>query len=369
MISPADGALGLYGAVGDVCAGRALGFARRRANVAARFAQRRGADAAAAWYAGLIAETGLACVATGADDSERRRTLARADYPLHGARLAAAIPGLPRATADLVRWHREHDDGTGFPDALRWDGIPADAAALGIVHAFLAVLADAPDASPAEAAFGLSAEAGRRFGVATLRAFRDYAGATGDDGSAPFEPEANEADAPAPGEDAALGALAAAIDARLPETEGRTERRVALAGPLAAKLGRDPGAAARLARLAALLDVVAAADASGPGAGPQAALADPLDPAGRAARAEHGRAAARIAGAVARYAADAPLLAASVAWHEDGPHDPLAAVVAVALAAEALDPLEAPRRIGAAGGTQFEPETVRAYLASAGAAK
>ncbi len=51
------------------------------------------------------------------DASDQVRTLILADFPLRGAWLAAAIDGLPAGTADLIRWHREHDDGTGFPDA------------------------------------------------------------------------------------------------------------------------------------------------------------------------------------------------------------------------------------------------------------
>jgi len=101
------------------------------------------------------------------------------DAPLHGAHLVAALPGLPAGAADLVRWHRERDDGTGFPDRLRWDGIPADAAALGIVHAFLDLVEDPHEPrAPEEAVFAITAESGRAFAVELVRAFREFLAAT-----------------------------------------------------------------------------------------------------------------------------------------------------------------------------------------------
>lgn len=127
-VHSADGALGLYGAVGDALAGRGLGFGRRRAALAGGFARHRGEDedtVSASWCAGLLAEIGALAVIVSADAGEHRRSLAVADAPLYGARIAAEIPGLPPATADLIRWHREHADGTGFPDRLRWTGFRA----------------------------------------------------------------------------------------------------------------------------------------------------------------------------------------------------------------------------------------------------
>jgi hypothetical protein len=333
MISPADGALGLYGAVGDACAGRRFGFARRRADVAARFARHRGAgdDAvAASWCAGLLAETGLAVVA-GPAVADGTPAPAPVDFPLYGAWLAGALRGLPPRTSDLIRWHREHDDGTGFPDALRWDGIPPDAAGVGVAHAFVAALEDPHEPrDPGEALFALMAESGRRFSVGLLRSFQAFLVGSGDGWDVPDDPAGVEPDA---GE--ALALLAARIDAREPATEGRAERRAALAGALAERLGRDRTRAERLARLSVV--------------GATAAHAAP------------------IAGSVAGYADDAPLLRATAERHEDGPLEPLAAVVALAIAAEALAPAEASRLIGAAAGTQFDPDVARAYLSLLGA--
>ncbi|MEA2718557.1 MAG: hypothetical protein QOJ39_421, partial [Candidatus Eremiobacteraeota bacterium] len=57
----------------------------------------------------------------------------------------------------------------------------------------------------------------------------------------------------------------------------------------------------------------------------------------------------------------------SAAWFEDGAADQLAGVLALVLAADSLDPLQAPRRLAAAAGTQFDPAVTRAYLALLGA--
>jgi hypothetical protein len=353
----ADGAIGLYSAVGDAFAGRRLGFGRRRAAVAARFARHRGLDdaaAAASWVAGALADAGLIAVTLPADATAQARLLAFADAPLHGARIVAAFPTLPRRAADLIRWHREHDDGTGIPDRLRWDGIPTDAAALGIVHAFLEAVED-PDEprAPAEALFTVAAESGRTFRIELVRAFRAFIAAAPDDWDAPLDPAL-----PALDDETAVTELAARIDDRDSETQGRSERLAAVASTLAARLSLDTQRAARLARLAAL------------GRAEQTPRHDDFDPLSRFARESRtavARRAAAIAAAVPAFAADAPYLAAAAAWFEDGGTDRLAGILALALAVDALAPLEAPRRIAAAAGTQFDPDVTRAYLTTLGA--
>jgi hypothetical protein len=354
----ADGALGLYSAAGDAFAGRRLGFGRRRAALAARFARHRTGDEAAAsasWAAGALADIGLVAVVLPPDAGPQARLLAVADAPLHGAHIVAGLGGIPPHAADVVRWHREHHDGTGSPDRLRWDGIPADAAALGIVQAFLEAVEDpAEPRDPGEALFAVAADSGRRFKIELVRAFREFVL------SAPDWDAAPGAAVPAVDEDAALASLAARIDARDSATAGRSERLAAAAGPLAAQLGLDAARAARLARLLAL------------GRATEDVRHDDFDPLSRFARdrrtAEASRA-AEIAAAVAAYAADAPHLAASAAWHEDGDPDRYAAVLAVVAAGDLLPADDAARRLAAAAGTQFDPEIVRAYLAGAGAAR
>jgi HD domain len=354
----ADGALGLYSAAGDAFAGRRLGFGRRRAAVAARFARHRTGDEAAAaanWAAGALAEIGLVGVALPPDATPQARLLGLTDAPLHGAHVVAGLAGLPPHAADIVRWHREHHDGTGSPDRLRWDGIPADAVALGIVHAFLEAVEDpAEPRDPAEALFAVAAESGRRFKIEVVRAFREFVLGTPDWDAAPG------ADVPAVDQDAALAALAARIDGRDAATAGRSERLATAAGPLAAQLGLDAARAARLARLLAL------------GRTTPDVRHDDFDPLSRFARdrrAAEANRAAELAGAVAGYAADAPHLAGSAAWHEDGQPDRYAALLALVAATDLLPAVDAPRRLAAAAGTQFDPEVVRAYLAGLGATR
>jgi HD domain len=353
-----DGALGLYSAVGDAFAGRRLGFGARRAALAARFAAHRRADeptVAAAWVAGALAETGLVDVVLTPDASPHARLFALADAPHHGARIVATFPSLPPQAADIVRWHREHDDGTGIPDRLQWDGIPTEAAALGIVHAFLEAIEDSDDPrGPEEALFAIVADSGRRFRIELVRAFREYVTANPRNWDAPLPVAVADLEEPS-----ALASLAARIDARDPRSPGRSERLAALAGTLAARLDLDPARAARLARLLALGRAADTMDH------------DDFDPFSRLARDRRGTAAQRaaaIAAAVPRYEPDAPYLAASAAWHEEGNANRLAAILALALAVEGLDPLDVSRRLPAAAGTQFDPDVTRVYLASLAAA-
>jgi hypothetical protein len=352
-----DGALGLYCAVGDAFAGRRLGFGRRRAALAARFAAHRRGDEAtvvAAWVAGALAETGLVDVVLTPDASPHARLFALADAPLHGARIVASLPGLPPAAADIVRWHREHDDGTGIPDRLRWDGIPVEAAALGIVHGFLEAIEDSEEPrGPDEALFTIVAESGRRYRIDLVRTFREFVTANPSSWDEPAGIVAPETD-----EDAALAALARRIDARDPRSPGRSERLAGLAGTLAGRLDLDPSRAGRLARLLAL------------GRAADEIVHDDFDPLSRLARERRdavARRAAAIAGSVPRYEPDAPYLAASAAWYEEGDANRLAAVLGLALAVDGLDPLDVPRRLPAAAGTQFDPDVTRVYLATLGA--
>jgi len=188
-----DGALEVYSAVGDAFAGRRIGFGRRRAALAANFARHRGRDdaaVAASWVAGLLAEIGCAAAADAPGETQPAGPSGPLptdpDAPLHGAHLVAALPGLPAGAADLVRWHRERDDGTGFPDRLRWDGIPADAAALGIAHAFLELVEDEGEPrAPQEAVFAITAESGRAYAIELVRAFREFIAAAPDRWDAP----------------------------------------------------------------------------------------------------------------------------------------------------------------------------------------
>jgi HD domain len=251
-----DGALEVYSAVGDAFAGRRIGFGRRRAALAANFARHRGRDdaaVAASWVAGLLAEIGCAAAADAPGETQPVGPSGPLpmdpDAPLHGAHLVAALPGLPAGAADLVRWHRERDDGTGFPDRLRWDGIPADAAALGIVHAFVELVEDEDEPrAPAEAVFAITAESGRAYAVELVRAFREFIAAAPDRWDA-----APEIAAPALDHEAASAALGSRGGSAAPSpapaavaVSERSERATAAAERVAAALAPDGVAAARI---------------------------------------------------------------------------------------------------------------------------
>ncbi len=352
----ADGALGLYSAVADAFAGRRPGFGRYRAALAARFARFRGTDeraAASVWIAAALAEIGLIDAVVPNDAPARLRARLNADMPLRGAHIVAALAGVPADAADLVRWHLEHDDGTGTPDGLRWDGIPPNAAAIGVAQAFLAAIEDpAEPREPLEALFTLGADAGRRFSVDVTRAFHAFVTAQ-PDVDAPYVPPL-----PAIDEDAALALLTDHIDARDERTRGTSGRLASRAAALAERLALDASRAARGARLLAL------------GRGAEPVPDDTFDPLSRFARdrrASYAQRASAIVAGVARFAEDAPALAASAAWYEDGTVDPYAALLAVVVAADGLDPLETPRRLAAAAGTQLHPDVTRAYLQTLGA--
>ncbi|HEY4441369.1 MAG TPA: HD domain-containing phosphohydrolase [Candidatus Elarobacter sp.] len=354
---PEEGALGVYGAVGDALAGRPKGFGRRRAALAARFARHRAVEAdavAASWYAGLLAEAGHVCVVVPAGADERRRTLALADAPLYGARIIAAIPGIPAHAGDVVRWHREHDDGTGFPDRLRWDGIPPDAAALGIVDAFLAAIEDPLEpCGPAEALFAIIGENGRRFNVELVRAFREFVTQGGAEDEARAETIEGSFD-----DTALLASLAEKLDERATRTTGRSGRVAALARALASHVGADAEHAARLGHLTALGNAVTE---------PSEEAFDPLSRFARDRRAAAAQHASELLGEVGAYAADGELLVRAAEWHADRGPDLLAGIVGLAFTVDSMDPHDAPRLVAAASGKYFDPAVAEAYVAGVGA--
>jgi diguanylate cyclase (GGDEF)-like protein len=60
-----------------------------------------------------------------------------------GERIVRAAPSLAH-TAELVRWHHERPDGTGYPDALRGDEIPVGARIIAVSDVFDAMISDRP---------------------------------------------------------------------------------------------------------------------------------------------------------------------------------------------------------------------------------
>lgn len=379
--SPASAdAIRLLSAVGDALTGRRPGFALRVAATAARFAAHRGCGAeevAAVYFAAALHAIGAVRVVVPAGANERDAAIAAWDAPAAGAAIVAGLPGLPAAAADLIRWHREAFDGTGFPDRLRWNGIPTEAMAISIVRAFVERVDElGSDAPPAEALFALMNESGRRFSVTTAREFRAFFAAHPEGFDAPF---AVEWDLEAFDSDAVIIAMCREIDARNERTLGRGDRLAVAVAAIAGKLAHlpiDPEKAALAARLTSLGKL------HGEMRGDDY---DPLSRLGREARAADAITAAQIVASAPSYAAFAEILAAVAEWHDGSglpEHrkgariDPLARILAVAMAAESLADSQyaqpekgypaPPVRIAAAAGTQFDPVVVEAYLATVG---
>jgi len=368
-------AVRLLSAIGDTLGGHGLGFGMRVASVAANFATHRGCPSdmvAASFYAGALHGIGAVRMPVGLDVSERDTAILNWDVPVHGARIVAAMSGLPAATSDYIRWHRESFDGTGYPDRLRWNGIPHAAMAINAVRAFVEALeSNGENASPAEALFALVGDTGKTFSIEIVREFRSFFAEYPET----FE---NPADVAweTTGFDAfgSVGTLCAEIDARDERTRGRGARLAHIAAAMAPAAGLDPERAAHAARLTALgrLHETLPGDDY-----------DPLSRLGRDARAADARTAERLLGVSPTFAEFAPALGAVAEWFDGtglpqrrkaGDIPPLARLLAVALAGDAMDALaqrtvtdnlpDIPVRLAAAAGKQFDPAMVTAYVAA-----
>jgi HD-GYP domain-containing protein (c-di-GMP phosphodiesterase class II) len=370
-------AVRLLSAIGDTLGGHGLGFGMRVATVAANFAAHRGCPPdmiAASFYAGALHGIGAVRSPIGRTLGERDTAIVSWDVPVHGARIVAAMNGLPPATSDYIRWHREAFDGTGYPDRLRWNGIPHAAMAVNAVRAFVEALeSNGEYASPAEALFALVGDTGKTFSIQIVREFRAFFA----ESTETFETPADIA-WDTSGFDAfdTIGTLCAEIDARDERTRGRGARLAHIAAAMAAATGLDPERAAFAARLTALgrlHDTLPGDDY------------DPLSRLGREARAADARTAERLLGASPTFAEFAPALGAVAEWFDgtglpqrrkadDIP--PLARLLAVALAGDAMDLAaqravsdnlpDVPVRLGATAGKQFDPAMVAAYVAARG---
>ena len=90
-----------------------------------------------------------------------------------GERIVRAAPSLAH-TADLVRWHHERPDGTGYPDALSGDEIPIGAGIIAVSDVFDAMVSDRPyrgGRSVEDALAELRRCAGSQFDPAVVEAF------------------------------------------------------------------------------------------------------------------------------------------------------------------------------------------------------
>ncbi len=361
-------AVRVLSAVGDTFGGHPVGFSLRVARVAARFAAWRGGDSeavAVAFYAGALHRIGAVRVVVPRDATPRDAEISGWDDPPAGAAIVRAVGGFPAATADTIRWHREAFDGTGFPDQLRWNGIPEAAMAINIARAFVAALqAQGGSGSAADAIFLLVAESGCVFTLSAMRAFREFLAAEPDAYETHFEPawEVGSADPRA-----MLVAVCAQIDARQNRTAGRGNRLESIVRAILAQLA-DPGLDPEPIVFAARLTALARTGRDG-----SADDAFTLSRLGRDSRAAQVRQTALILATAQAFAPFGAIIGATEEWYDGSglpagrsgdAIDPVARVLAVAIAAEAISAGDARGRIRAAAGKRLDPAVVSAYLAA-----
>lgn len=358
--------LSWYGALGDAASGNPPGFCTRKASVAlalCEIANSSEHDARATYFAGIlhaIGAIGNEAFVKNADLSERLARVKRWDVPAEGARIAATIRPLPEGTADLIRWQSECWDGTGFPDQLRWHGIPQ--------HAQFLALADwyARASDPEEALGAIGMQSGRAFGPESARVFTMWFHTSGGEISNDTRPTGSF-EVREDGLDAALlDDVADRVDAHN-GVAGRWRRVERLALAAAQALSLDEAAIGQI-RIAARI--------YGAGELPAPSVEDdhfdPLARLGIDARAKHAADAAAFARGIASFGDVPDAIAARGEWY-DGTGKPSGAmhrsipmttrILSVAIASEKLDRKE---RLDTAVGTQFDPRVVQALLASGG---
>jgi HD-GYP domain-containing protein (c-di-GMP phosphodiesterase class II) len=94
-------------------------------------------------------------------------------HPSTGAEIVACIPD-SELLHDIVKYHHERMDGTGYPDGLRGEQIPLGSRVLAVTDAYLTMISDRPFAprfSHEEAARELERCSGRQFDPQVVKAF------------------------------------------------------------------------------------------------------------------------------------------------------------------------------------------------------
>ncbi len=374
--SPEPGALAdvlsLFGAVADAAAGSPPEATPSIASLAvwmARLAELSQEEADALYFAALLRNLGaLGNPAFGKGEPlpARLAEMHRWDIPVSGARLCESIRALPRPTADLVRWSAERWDGTGYPDQLRWHGIPRAAQALHLACTYVRF------ADREEALATIAGESGQAFAPEQTRTFVLWYHACGGE----IEPvgiplHALDSELATTGE--IVDTLADRIDAHN-GTPGRWRRVLQRAEHASAALQLPPSDRAQLACAVRFFAAGEIDDAilEAERFGPMARL-------GVKNRAKHAVAAAALLERSTTLGAAAPLLRARAEWYDgtgkpDGlRHEaipPAAMVLSACIAYDALEqsarektredhrrPLD---RIETASGTQFDPRVVSA---------
>jgi response regulator RpfG family c-di-GMP phosphodiesterase len=357
--------LAVYGAIGDAACGNPPGFAQRKAAAAVSLARVAGIESDecdAIYFAAVLHAVGAIgnpAYRKGERLSERLARMESWDTPAMGARICEELAPLPRSTADLVRWQAECWDGTGYPDQLRWHGIPHGAMVLAIADAFSRA------ADPEETLAIVAMQSGRAFSPEVTRTFTMWYHMAGGEAD-PVEPPIHALVNVTPDAAASLiDAIADRVDAHN-GVEGRwrrVERLAQHAGTILGLRGED----------AANLSLAVRFYGAGEIAEDELSEAsfDPLARLGIDDRASHAVAAAALVAGNPTLGGASAVLRARGEWY-DGTgkpegllHKAIPAAAGILAAAIAYDHLDHKDRIDTASGTQFDPHAVRAVLEAA----
>ncbi|MFN2528717.1 MAG: HD-GYP domain-containing protein [Candidatus Baltobacteraceae bacterium] len=365
--------ISLFGAVGDYALGNPAGYGPQIGSLAAAIAQIGGCEPQQCdtiQLAGVL--HGIGALGNGGlrkSDAlpPRAAMMERWNIPATGALMCEQIPGLPKDTADIVRWHAEAWDGTGYPDQLRWHGIPRAAQLLHIAEMFV------EHDEPEDALAKIQESSGRIFSPDEVRTFVMWFHSFGGEIQPRQFPAAALTAGPA-SHTKVLALLSEAIDAHN-GTRGRAERIAERCAATAALLKLDAHESELLNASARLFGIgeMSAAEL-------EWHRFDPLAGLGRELRARHAVESAQVVGALAPFKELIPILRARGEWFDGtGLPDRLRSekipmpsrILSVCIAHDAVDeahrthirddrttPLE---RMEWAAGTQFDPAVVRAY--------
>ncbi len=361
--APLADVLSWYGAVSDAAMQNEPGTAIRKASLAvalADIAQLTEAERAALYFAGLlhaVGAIGSTAYRKGESLSDRNARMAQWDVPARGARFCISVTSLPVETSDTVRWQSECWDGTGFPDQLRWYGIPQSAQLLALAGFYVCA------ADPEEALNAIGLQSGRAFGPDHTRTFTTwFHHNAGEIATVAMPVEALAGTTPP---EALLDAMADAIDHHN-GVAGRWRRIAALAEGAAHSLDLDDRSRASLALACRLFGAGEIAKDVG-----EHEQFDPLARLGLDVRASNAAAAAEFVRPYATFASAAPVIAMRSEWFDGtgkskglrgNQISPAASILASAIAYARLDRGE---RLEDAAGTQFDPTVVRAILETA----
>lgn len=365
-------ALAFFGNVADFAAGAAPEEGELTASLAAGMARQSGLPAEecdALYFAARLRNIGALgneAYAKGPALSGREAMMARWDVPAQGARICERIAALPAGTADLVRWQGESWDGTGFPDRLRWSGIPKAANLLHIASSYMKM------SDREEALAEIHSESGRAFAPEQVNAFTMWFHTSG----GAIEPLAVPYGSLAPGKTNAAEILALVterIDAHN-GTPGRAQRVAGYARDTAAALGMAPEEVQQVVDAASLFAVGELRSIE-----VETVQFDPLARLGIETRAHNAVTAADLISSCAQLRGAAAIVRARAEWFDGtgGPgglrHGAFprgAQVLAASIAYDAMDESYRTRiteeriapltRLETAAGTQFDPQTVRA---------